>query len=47
MPNGTQVLINGKKLGIIKKWCNVRKMYLVEVQENLQCQYIDEKYLTK
>ena len=47
MPNGTVVLIRGKILGRILHWCNVRKAYLVEIQDTLSCQYIDEKYLTK
>ena len=47
MPNGTQVLINGKTLGVIKLWNEVRQQYLVEIQETMQCQYISEKHLTK
>ena len=45
MPTGSIVLINGKVLGIIRKWNVERQQYLVEIADSGQCQYVAEKYL--
>ena len=44
MATGTLVIVNGKEVGVIKRWSAERQMYLVELASG-SAQWIAEKNL--